>query len=225
MRVLLVEDDALLGAGLERGLEALGMNVAWAREAASAFRLLQSEPFDAVVLDLGLPQEDGMHALRRWRAEGLVLPVLILTARDALSDRIAGLDEGADDYVVKPAPLEEIAARLRALVRRGEGRSRSLIDLGRLRLDTAGHAVWFDGSPVELSAMEYRLLERLARSPGRVFTKIQLEQALYEADEAPDSNVLQVLIHHLRRKIDPDIIDTVRGLGYRLGPAAQGAAR
>ena len=114
MRVLLVEDDALLGAGLERGLEALGMNVAWAREAASAFRLLQSEPFDAVVLDLGLPQEDGMHALRRWRAEGLVLPVLILTARDALSERIAGLDEGADDYVVKPAPLEEIAARLLA---------------------------------------------------------------------------------------------------------------
>jgi two-component system response regulator QseB len=224
MRVLLVEDDALLGAGLERGLEALGMNVAWAREAASASRLLQSEPFDAVVLDLGLPQEDGMHALRRWRAEGLVLPVLILTARDALSERIAGLDEGADDYVVKPAPLEEIAARLRALVRRGEGRARSLIDLGRLRLDTAGHAVWFDGSPVELSAMEYRLLERLARSPGRVFTKIQLEQALYDADEAPDSNVLQVLIHHLRRKIDPAIIDTIRGLGYRLGPAAQGAA-
>ncbi|MFC4486410.1 MULTISPECIES: response regulator [Tepidiphilus] len=225
MRVLLVEDDALLGAGLERGLEALGMNVAWAREAAAASRLLRSEPFDAVVLDLGLPNEDGMHALGRWRAEGLTTPVLILTARDALSDRIAGLDEGADDYVVKPAPLEEIAARLRALVRRGEGRSRSLIDLGRLRLDTAGHAVWFDGSPVELSAMEYRLLERLARSPGRVFTKIQLEQALYEADEAPDSNVLQVLIHHLRRKIDPDIIDTVRGLGYRLGPAAQGAAR
>ena len=164
------------------------------------------------------------RGLQSLRAEGLVLPVLILTARDALSERIAGLDEGADDYVVKPAPLEEIAARLRALVRRGEGRARSFIDLGRLRLDTAGHAVWFDGAPVELSAMEYRLLERLARNPGRVFTKIQLEQALYEAEEAPDSNVLQVLIHHLRRKIDPTIIDTIRGLGYRLGPAAQGAA-
>ena len=224
MHLLIVEDDRTIAENLYEYLEARGHQCDYADSIAAASALLARSAFDAVVLDLGLPQEDGMHALRRWRAEGLVLPVLILTARDALSERIAGLDEGADDYVVKPAPLEEIAARLRALVRRGEGRARSFIDLGRLRLDTAGHAVWFDGAPVELSAMEYRLLERLARNPGRVFTKIQLEQALYEAEEAPDSNVLQVLIHHLRRKIDPAIIDTIRGLGYRLGPAAQGAA-
>ena len=218
MRVLIVEDDPPLGEALAAGLRQLGHVVDWFRSGTEADAALTGPPYDAVVLDLGLPGGDGMHWLARWRARGAQLPVLILTARDGVDARIAGLDAGADDYLVKPLALDELAARLRAMVRRASGRAQSLWQHGALEYDPAARRVRWQGRPVELTARELALLEALLKHPQRVLSKSHLQDALYDWSGAePESNTLEVHVHHLRRKIDPAIVRTVRGVGYALG--------
>jgi two-component system OmpR family response regulator/two-component system response regulator QseB len=173
-----------------------------------------TEPFAAIVLDLGLPELSGLELLKRLRAARNPVPVLILTARDAVRDRIAGLDAGADDYLVKPVDLGELAARLRALVRRAAGRAAPVLELGPLHIDPAGHAVRFRGQPVALSAREFALLLELARAAGRVLSKEQIAERLYGWGEEVESNAVEVHVHHLRRKLAPEAIVTVRGVGY-----------
>jgi two-component system response regulator QseB len=175
-----------------------------------------------MVLDLGLPGADGLVWLQRWRERGLRLPVLILTARDGVEQRIAGLDTGADDYLIKPIAIDELAARLRALLRRASGRAQSLWTHGALAYDPATRQVQWQGQPVELTARELGLLEALLQQPGRVLSKAQLQEKLYDwSGSEPESNALEVHVHHLRRKIDPSIVRTVRGVGYALGPAEE----
>ena len=214
MRILLVEDDPLLGDGLAVGLRQSGFAVDWLKDGASADRALKSEPFDLLVLDLGLPQLSGMEVLRRLRARGQALPVLILTARDATGNKVEGLDAGADDYLVKPVDLDELAARVRALARRAAGRAAPEIRHGDIVLDPAAHRVTRAGEAVELSTREFALLVALLENAGRVMTRAQLETTLYGWGEEPDSNALEVHIHHLRRKLGPDLIRTLRGVGY-----------
>ncbi|CAL1239687.1 response regulator transcription factor [Candidatus Methylocalor cossyra] len=216
MRVLVVEDDALLGDALQAGLKQAGFAVDWVRDGLAADRALAAEPFAAVVLDLGLPKLDGPELLRRLRAAKNPIPVLILTARDALPERIAGLDAGADDYLVKPCDLGELAARLRALLRRAAGQAAPQIDIGPLHIDPAARRVSYRGRTVGLSAREFALLHELAREAGRVLSKEQLEQRLYPWDEAIGSNAIEVHVHHLRRKLAPEVIVTLRGVGYFL---------
>lgn len=214
MRILLVEDDPLLGDGLAVGLRQSGFAVDWLKDGASAERALKSEPFDLLVLDLGLPQLSGMDVLRRLRARGQALPVLILTARDATGNKVEGLDAGADDYLVKPVDLDELAARVRALARRAAGRAAPEIRHGDIVLDPAAHRVSRAGEAVELSTREFALLVALLENAGRVMTRAQLETTLYGWGEEPDSNALEVHIHHLRRKLGTDLIRTLRGVGY-----------
>jgi DNA-binding response OmpR family regulator len=216
MRILLVEDDPLLGDGLAAGLRQSGFAVDWLKDGDSALAALQSERFDLAVLDLGLPKLGGMEVLRRLRGGGSAMPVLILTARDATSDKIAGLDGGADDYLVKPIDLDELAARIRALLRRAAGRAEPELRHGAISLDPAGHRVEVDGKPVELSAREFAVLHALLANAGRVMTRGQLEQSIYGWNEEPDSNALEVHIHHLRRKFGADLIKTLRGVGYTI---------
>lgn len=217
MRILLVEDDPLLGDGLAAGLRQAGFAVDWLKDGDSALAALQSERFDLLVLDLGLPKRDGMGVLRRLRFDGSAMPVLILTARDATSDKIAGLDGGADDYLVKPVDLDELAARIRALLRRAAGRAEPELRHGGIVLDPAGHRVEVDGRPVELSAREFAVLHALLVNAGRVMTRSQLEQSIYGWSEEPVSNALEVHIHHLRRKFGTDlVIKTLRGVGYTI---------
>jgi len=217
MRILLVEDDPLLGDGLAAGLRQAGFAVDWLKDGDSALAALKSERFDLAVLDLGLPKRDGMEVLRRLRSDGSAMPVLILTARDATSDKIAGLDGGADDYLVKPVDLDELAARIRALLRRAAGRAEPELRHGGIVLDPAGHRVEVDGRPVELSAREFAVLHALLANAGRVMTRSQLEQSIYGWNEEPDSNALEVHIHHLRRKFGTDLmIKTLRGVGYTI---------
>ncbi len=214
MRILLVEDDPLLGDGLAVGLRQSGFAVDWLKDGAAADRALKSEPFDLLVLDLGLPQLSGMEVLRRLRARGQALPVLILTARDATGNKVDGLDAGADDYLVKPVDLDELAARVRALARRAAGRAAPEIRHGDIVLDPAAHRVARAGEAVELSSREFALLVALLENAGRVMTRAQLETTLYGWGEEPDSNALEVHIHHLRRKLGADLIRTLRGVGY-----------
>jgi DNA-binding response OmpR family regulator len=214
MRILIVEDDAQLGDGLLHGLREAGFAADWVRDGAAAERALSAEGFGAVVLDLGLPRLDGREVLRRLRARGDRTPVLVLTSRDALGDRIAGLDDGADDYVVKPVALGELAARLRALVRRSGGEAAPRLAVGGLEIDPARHEARFRGQLVELGPREFAVLEELARAAGRVLSRETLEQRLYEWDRALASNAIEVHVHHLRRKLAPEIIRTVRGVGY-----------
>jgi len=216
MRILLVEDDPLLGDGLATGLRQAGFAVDWLKDGDSADAALQSETFDLAVLDLGLPKQSGMQVLKRLRGRGSAMPALILTARDATSDKIAGLDGGADDYLVKPVDLDELAARIRALLRRAAGRAAPELRHGRLVLDPAAHRVLQDGQPVELSAREFAVLHTLLANAGRVMTRGQLEQSIYGWNEEPDSNALEVHIHHLRRKFGADLIKTLRGVGYTI---------
>lgn len=216
MRILLVEDDALLGDGLCTGLRQAGFPVDWVRDGAAARAALAAEGFAAMVLDLGLPKLSGLELLRHLRAAGSTLPVLILTARDAIADRIAGLDAGADDYLVKPCDLGELAARLRALIRRSAGRAAPAIEIGPLRIDPATHTVHFRDRPVELAAKEFLLLHELAREAGRVLSKDQLAERLYPFGEEIESNAIEVHVHHLRRKLAPELIVTLRGVGYFL---------
>jgi two-component system OmpR family response regulator/two-component system response regulator QseB len=216
MRVLVVEDDPLLGDALRVGLAQAGFSTDWARDGRAGLVALASEPFAAVVLDLGLPALSGLDLLARLRADGNAVPVLILTARDAIPDRIAGLDAGADDYLVKPVDLGELAARLRALVRRSTGQAAPLLTVGSLAIDPAAHAVSFRDRAVELSAREFALLHELARAAGRVLSKEQLAERIYGWGEEVESNAIEVHVHHLRRKLAPEAIVTVRGVGYLL---------
>jgi two-component system OmpR family response regulator/two-component system response regulator QseB len=214
MRVLLVEDDALLGDGLRAGLRQAAFEVDWLRDGADAAHAAETESFAAIVLDLGLPNMDGLAVLRRLRARGRNTPILILTARDAVHDRVTGLDAGADDYVVKPVDLAELAARLRALVRRARGEAAPALRRGDLELDPAAHSVVFRGRPVQLSAREFALLHELMLNAGRVLSREQLEERLYPWGREVESNAVEVHVHHLRRKLSPRLIRTIRGVGY-----------
>ncbi|MGJ7519746.1 response regulator [Variovorax sp. LT1P1] len=223
MRLLIVEDDVLLGDALATGLRQRGHAVDWFGDGAQADAALAGAAFDAVVLDLGLPNGDGMVWLRRWRERGFKLPLLILTARDGIEQRIEGLDAGADDYLVKPITIDELAARLRALVRRSAGQAQAAWQHGALEYDPAAKVVRWQGAQVELTGRELALLEAFLTQPQRVLSKAHLLEKLYDwSGVEPESNALEVHIHHLRRKIDPNIVRTVRGVGYALG--AGGAA-
>jgi two-component system response regulator QseB len=218
MRLLIVEDDAPLGDALTTGLRQLGHGVDWFRSGAEADAALSGVAVDAVVLDLGLPGQDGMALLRLWRGRGLTLPLLILTARDGIDQRIAGLDAGADDYLVKPITIDELAARLRALVRRSAGKANAVWQQGALEYDPAARTARWKGERIELTGRELAVLEALMTDPQRVLSKSRLQEKLYGWGGAePEGNSLEVHIHHLRRKIDPGIIRTVRGVGYALG--------
>ncbi len=221
MRILLVEDDGLLGDAVQAGLRQAGFAVEWVRDGATAELAASTEPFAAVVLDLGLPGRSGLEVLRELRRRGNRIPVLILTARDAVDDRIQGLDAGADDYAVKPFDLGELAARLRALTRRAAGLASPTLTLGNLVLDPAGRTVTADGVPVLLSAREFALLHALMRQAGKVLSRSQLEEHLYEWGQEVESNTVEVFIHHLRRKIGADHIRTIRGVGYLMAANQQ----
>ena len=216
MRILLVEDDPQLGDGLTIGLRQAGFAVDWVKDGNAADLALHAESFDLVVLDLGLPRLSGMEVLKRARDRGRTAPVLILTARDATGDKVSGLDAGADDYLVKPIDLDELAARIRALTRRSAGRAAPLLTHGNLALDPAAHSVTLAGQPVDLASREFSLLQLLLESAGRVLTRSQLEQSLYGWGDEPDSNALEVHIHHLRRKLGSELIRTLRGVGYTI---------
>ncbi len=216
MRILLVEDDALLGDALQVGLREQGFAVEWIRDGAAGEAALASDEFTAVVLDLGLPRMSGLELLQRVRNRGDHTPVIVLTAREAVDDRVRGLDLGADDYVVKPVALTELAARLRAVARRAQGTGTGSIVVGSLSLDLASRAVTFDGNPVDLQPREFALLQELVLRAGRVVTRTQLETQLYEWDRSLDSNAIEVHVHHLRRKLAPTLIRTVRGVGYMI---------
>ena len=216
MRILLVEDDALLGDGLRAGLRQLGFEVDWVRRGDLAEQELRAQPYAATVLDLGLPGRDGMEVLAALRCSGDKTPVLILTARDALPDRIRGLDAGADDYLVKPVDLNELAARLRALVRRAHGHAGERLQAQDVELDPAARTVRQGGAAVALSKSEFDLLQVLMLNAGRVLSRQQLEQQLYAWGREVDSNAIEVHIHHLRRKLGQALIHTVRGVGYTL---------
>ena len=216
MRILLAEDDPLLGDGLQAGLRQQGFQVDWVRDGEAAERELRAQPYAAAVLDLGLPRMDGLDVLASVRRQGVTLPVLVLTARDALPQRVRGLDMGADDYVVKPVDLLELAARLRALVRRSHGQAQELLRAQDVTLDPAARTVHKGGAPVALSTREYDLLHAMMLNAGRVMTREQLEQHLYSWGQEVDSNAIEVHIHHLRRKLGSALIETVRGVGYIL---------
>jgi two-component system response regulator QseB len=214
MRLLLIEDDVALGEGIHQALIREGYTVDWVKDGTGALHALLSEAFDVAILDLGLPKMDGLTVLRRLRESGSALPVLILTARDGTEDRIAGLDAGADDYLIKPFDLAELKARLRALLRRSAGRARVMIEHAGLRLDPTTQQVTYHNDPVALTPKEYLLLYELLSPPGRVMTRERLIQLLYGWNEEAESNTLEVHIHHLRKKFSTELIRTVRGVGY-----------
>ncbi|MEB5075618.1 response regulator [Pseudomonas aeruginosa] len=219
MHVLLTEDDDLIASGIVASLNAQGLTVDRVASAADTQALLQVARFDVLVLDLGLPDEDGLRLLQRLRQQGVDLPVLVLTARDAVTDRVAGLQAGADDYLLKPFDLRELGARLHTLQRRSAGRCVNVIEHGRLSYDPSTRETWLDGSPVELSRREQALLQALLNNRGRILSGEQLKDSIYGFGDEVESNALNVHIHHLRRKLGNAIVQTVRGLGYRLGPA------
>jgi len=217
MHVLLVEDNALVASGVRAGLQLQGFGVDTVASAGQADAGIRSSHFDACVLDLGLPDEDGLSLLARWRGQGLQVPVLVLTARDAVSQRIEGLQTGADDYLVKPFDLHELAARLHALLRRAAGRSVDWIELGEVRINPAAGHIQRQGRTVELSRREWSLLRALLQSPGRILSTEQLRDSLYGYSQDVESNAVNVHVHHLRRKLGHELVETVRGEGYRLG--------
>jgi DNA-binding response OmpR family regulator len=222
MRILLAEDDPLLGDGLQAGLRQAGFDVDWVRDGIAAEHALASVPYAALVLDLGLPRRSGSEILARLRAKDARLPVLILTARDGLDDRIRGLDGGADDYLVKPADLGEVAARLRALVRRARGEASPRLRAGAVELDPASREVTLQGVPVPLQPREFALLHELLLNAGRALSREQLEERLYAWGEEVGSNAVEVHVHHLRRKLGADAIRTVRGVGYLVAKDGRG---
>ena len=217
MRLLLAEDDAMIGAAVRDRLRGQGFAVDWVRDGRAADAALAGDVYDLLLLDLGLPGREGLAVLKALRGRGSTLPVVILTARDSVDDRVAGLDAGADDYVVKPFDLKELEARLRAVLRRRAGSASSVIEHGRLSLDLASHELRRDGVPVPVSPREFALLQALLEHPGRILSRAQLEERLYGWGEEVGSNVVEVHIHSLRRKLGVDLIRNVRGVGYRLG--------
>jgi two-component system response regulator QseB len=214
VRILLVEDDELLGAGIRDTLNRSRHAVEWVRSGTEALAALRGESVDLVVLDLGLPGLDGIEVLRRARGLGNEVPVLVLSARDTASQRVAGLDAGADDYLVKPFDVDELLARVRALGRRRRGGASNVLEHGRLSLDSASFAVTCDGKPVSLQRREFMLLEKLIANAGRVLSRTQLEESLYGWGGELESNAVDVHIHNLRRKLFPEVVRTVRGVGY-----------
>lgn len=219
MRILLIEDDSLIGDGLKVGLMKLGFSVDWFMSGEAGFQALSAAPWDAVVLDLSLPERDGLEILRQWREQGADVPVLILTARDALDQRVQGLQLGADDYLCKPFALSEVAARLQALIRRRHGQLQPELKHGKVVMSPGSHNVWIDGEAISLKSRELALLELFLRNPGRVLTRSQLEEKLYNWDDDVSSNAVEVHIHHLRKKLGTTFIRTVHGVGYTLGAA------
>ena len=222
MHVLVCEDDDLIASGIVAGLGAQGFTVERVATAAAARAMLKAAEFDIMVLDLGLPDEDGLKLLQQQRSAGLEIPVLILTARDSVTNRVDGLQAGADDYLLKPFDLRELAARLQTLLRRVAGRSVNLIEHGRLSYDPSSRETLLAGQPVDLSRREQALLQALLHNKGRVLSSEQLKDSVYGFNDELESNALNVHIHHLRRKLGNGIVETVRGLGYRLGPADGG---
>jgi two-component system OmpR family response regulator/two-component system response regulator QseB len=214
MRILLAEDDPLLGDGLRSGLRQLGFQVDWVRDGLAAERELGTGDYAAAVLDLGLPLKDGLAVLQALRQRQISTPILVLTARDAVPDRIRGLDLGADDYVVKPVDLHELGARLRSLVRRAHGQAQDALRWGAVLLEPAARQVSLHGTAVTLSTREFDLLQVLMLNAGRVLSREQLEQQLYSWGHEVESNAIEVHIHHLRRKLQPELIQTLRGVGY-----------
>ncbi len=216
MRILVVEDDNLLADGITRALTREGDAADWLTNAEDAWHSLQIEHFDCLILDLGLPGMDGLSLLRQLRKAGSTLPVLILTARDAIEDRIAGLDAGADDYLLKPFDLAELRARLRAVTRRYKGYSDTLLQLGDIEIDTQAQSVRYQGETVILSRREYGILLALAENAGKVLSRSRLEESLYGWSNEVESNSVEVHIHHLRKKLSSSVIRTVRGVGYMM---------
>jgi two-component system response regulator QseB len=216
MRVLVVEDDPMIGRAVVAGLHDGGYSVDWVRDGAEAQLALSNGVYDLALLDLGLPRRDGLDILKGLRRTGNKLPVVIITARDAVADRIMGLDHGADDYLVKPFDLDELLARARAVLRRQEGRSSPEMTCGVLSVDPVKRLVSFRGAAVELSAREFAVLEALMKEPGAVVSREKLEDAVYGWGEEVGSNSIEVHLHHLRRKLQPELIRNVRGVGYRI---------
>jgi DNA-binding response OmpR family regulator len=222
MRLLLVEDDRMIGESLRNALRQSGYAVDWVRDGRAADATLATERFDLVLLDLGLPQRDGMDVLRAMRARGDRTPVIVLTARDGLASRVLGLDAGADDYVVKPFELDELLARMRAVVRRQAGRAEPALEVDGVTLDPSTRQVTHNGVPLALSAREYAVLEALMLRPGAILSRAQLEDRLYGWGEELESNAISVYVHQLRRKLGEGVIHTVRGVGYYVGEPKAG---
>jgi two-component system, OmpR family, response regulator len=220
MRVLVVEDDRDLNKQLSQALRDAGYVVDYAFNGEEGHFLGDTEPYDAVVLDIGLPRLDGLSVLEHWRRAGRTMPVLLLTARDRWSDKVQGIDAGADDYVAKPFHIEEVLARVRALVRRAAGHASNTLSCGPLQLDLKASRVTVDGTPLKLTALEYKLLEYLMHHLGKVVSRTELTEHLYDQDFDRDSNTIEVFVGRLRRKLGVDLIETVRGMGYRITPPA-----
>ena len=214
MRLLLVEDDPMIGAGVQRGLKQDGHTVDWVRDGAAAELAVADGVYEVILLDLGLPRKSGLELLAGLRRKGVATPVLVITARDSVADRVKGLDAGADDYLVKPFDLDELSARIRALTRRQGGRASPVIEVGSLALDPAKHVVTLGGAPIALSKREFSLLHALMKQPGVPLSRAQIEESLYGWDEEIESNAVEVYIHSLRRKLGAERIRYVRGVGY-----------
>ena len=216
MRLLLVEDDVMVGSSIRTGLRQEGYTVDWVRDGVAAELAAQTTDYEAILLDIGLPKKSGLDVLARWRRQNNPVPVLIITARDAVADRVCGLDAGADDYLVKPFDLDELAARLRALLRRRAGRNTPRIEHGTLTLDPATHEVKLEGSTINLSGREFALLHTLLESPGIPLSRAKLEDQIYGWGEEISSNTVEVYIHSLRRKLGNHWVRNVRGVGYMI---------
>ena len=218
MRVLVVEDDRDLNKQISQALRDAGYIVDYAFNGEEGHHLGDTESYDAVILDIGLPRLDGLSVLEQWRRSGRAMPVLLLTARDRWSDKVQGIDAGADDYVAKPFHVEEVLARVRALVRRAAGHASNTLVAGPVRLDLKASRVTVDGTPVKLTSHEYKVLEYLMHHPGKVVSRTELTEHLYDQDFDRDSNTIEVFVGRLRKKLGVDLIETVRGMGYRVGP-------
>lgn len=216
MRLLIAEDDPTIGNGLQRGLRQEGFAIDWVETSQHALAALAVATYDLLLLDLGLPDKDGLSLLKELRNSNNAIPIIIITARDDISSRVGGLNDGADDYLVKPFALEELVARINAVFRRKVGRSQSILAVGALRLDPAQHLAWFKEAPLSLSAKEFSLLQKLMLEPGKVISKETLEESLYGWNQELGSNAIEVHIHNLRKKVAPNVIRTVRGVGYHI---------
>jgi DNA-binding response OmpR family regulator len=216
MRLLLIEDDPMIGGGLQQGLRREGHTVDWVQDGKAGAAAVRMAPYSLILLDLGLPGQDGMQLLKLLRQRDEAVPVIIVTARDALPDRLAGLDAGADDYLVKPFAIEELIARIRAVGRRQAGRPNPELCVGPLRLDPARHLLWLRDEPVTVSAKDFAMLQLLMQGPGVVLSRETIEERMYGWDEEIGSNAVEVRIHNLRKKLGSEVIQTVRGVGYRI---------